>query len=287
MIFLKKIQMIEYRVEGLGEKFDYHSHLEYEIYFFHSGICRYLINNQIYDLQAGDILIMDGTALHKPNVNPNTTYVRSVVHFSPELIKGVLQEMGAMYLLDTFKKLNHHLIRPNNNNEIVRLGGFLYRLSTLNWAPELNDIQVETEKKVLLLEILNSVHKLGEVDAIKLPKEKTDKTVHAENIAAFIKTNYMHKITLEWIGRELSLSKSYVSHVFKEMTGFTIMEYVMGCRLTQIKYLLEMEPNKGLKDIALECGFESLSHFSRYFHEKVGVTAGEYRRIRQKIYSGN
>ena len=276
--------MIEYRVEGLGEKFSYHSHLEYEIYFFHAGVCRYLISNQIYDLQSGDILIMDGTALHKPNVNPNTTYLRSVVHFSPELIKGILKEMGALYLLDIFKTLNNQLVRPRDREEKLRLDGFLYRLSDLNTNSELSNLRTETEKKILLLEILNSIQKIGEVDSIKSSTKKSDKTIHAENIAAFIKTNYMYKITLGLISNELNLSESYISHVFKEMTGFTVMEYVMGCRLTQVKYLLEMKSGKKIKDVAIECGFESLSHFSRYFHEKVGVTAGEYRRIRQRVY---
>lgn len=282
---MRKRQLIEYHVQGMGESFDYHSHLEYEIYFFHLGQCRYLINNQIYDLEPGDILIMDGTALHRPNANPKSEYVRSVVHFNPEWIKGILSELGGLYLLDMFKKLNHSLIRPKNDTEMSLLSGFLYRLSKLNGTSESENIQMEVEKKVLLLEILNSIQKLGKVDTLKLPEEKSDKIIHSENIAAFIEDNYMLKITLELISDELNLSKSYVSHVFKEKTGFTVMEYVMGCRLREVKYLLEMEPDKCLKDIAVECGFESLSHFSRYFREKVGLTAGEYRRIRQKLYA--
>ncbi|WP_209123813.1 helix-turn-helix domain-containing protein [Alkalihalobacillus sp. BA299] len=71
-----------------------------------------------------------------------------------------------------------------------------------------------------------------------------------------------------------------MSHVFKETTGFTVMEYVMGCRLTQVKYLLEIELDKPLKDIAYECGFESVSHFSRFFRQQVGMTPKEYRRFR-------
>lgn len=63
---------------------DYHAHSDfYEIFFFHEGTCKYLVGNHIYDLQPGDILIMDGTFLHKPNVPKNSPYVRSHVHFSP------------------------------------------------------------------------------------------------------------------------------------------------------------------------------------------------------------
>ena len=268
-------------MQGKGDySFDFHSHQEYEIYLFHGGSCRYLIHNHIYDLVPGDILLMDGLTLHKANVSPNSEYIRSVVHFSPHWIKGLLNEMGSMYLLEAFQKLHHCLIRTNENNELKLLEEVLSRLANLKRISELNDVYAITEMKVLLLQILISVHRLGQMNSMKVSNNKVDKAEHAENIAAYVQLNYPNKLTLQMIADALNLSKSYVAHVFKEMTGFTVMEYLMGCRLTQVKYLLEMEPNKALKDIAFECGFESVSHFSRYFREKVGVTAKEYRRLR-------
>src|SRR5699024_7890242 len=112
---------------------------------------------------------------------------------------------------------------------------------------------------------------------------KGTKAEHAENIATFIQDHYMKKLTLDSIADALNLSKSYISHLFKEMTGFTIMDYVMECRLIQAKYLLEMEPGKPIKDVAHTSGFESSSHFSRYFRSKVGKTAREYRNDRLKL----
>jgi AraC-like DNA-binding protein len=223
---------------------------------------------------------MDGMTLHKPNVSPNSEYIRSVIHFSPHWIKSVLTEMGSMYLLEAFQKLHHCLIRTHENNELKRLEEVISRLAEVKRTSESNDVHSITEMKVLLLQVLISVHRLGQMNSIKIPNKKVDKAEHAENIAAYVQLNYMNKLTLQTISDSLNLSKSYVAHVFKEMTGFTVMEYLMGCRLTQVKYLLEMEPDKPLKDIAYENGFESVSHFSRYFREKVGVTAKEYRRLR-------
>jgi AraC-like DNA-binding protein len=134
--------------------------------------------------------------------------------------------------------------------------------------------------KVLLLQALIIVHRLGQMNSIEIPNQKEDKAVHAENIADYIQQHYMNKLTLQKISEKLNLSRSYVAQVFKTMTGYTVMEYVMECRLTQAKYLIEMEPLKPLKDVAFESGFESATHFSRYFREKVGVSAKEYRHIR-------
>ncbi|WP_161493902.1 AraC family transcriptional regulator [Virgibacillus necropolis] len=271
--------IVNYRVHGNLGSFDYHSHQEYEIYFFHAGSCRYLIHNQIYDLERGDILLMDGIALHKPNVRQNSEYVRSTIHFSPQWIESVLGEMDSVHLLDPFQKLHHCLIRTNENSESKQLEELIRRLQVIKQI-SVHDVYAETEMKVLFLQVLISVNRLGQMDSRKLPN-KTEKTEYAENIGAYIQSNYMRKLTVASIAEALNLSKSYVSHLFKEMTGFTVLEYLMGCRLTQVKYLLEMEPDKALKDIAIESGFESVSHFSRYFRKKVGVTAREYRKLRQ------
>src|SRR5690606_6513207 len=90
---------------------------QYEIYLFHSGSCRYIIHNQILDLEHGDILLMDGSTLHKPNVNRNKEYIRSVIHFSPQWVENTLQELGIAHVLDLFKELQHCLIRTDNDEE--------------------------------------------------------------------------------------------------------------------------------------------------------------------------
>jgi AraC family transcriptional regulator, melibiose operon regulatory protein len=159
------------------------------------------------------------------------------------------------------------------------------RLSELSQSENMLDIQMETEIKVLLLQALIIVHKLGQMDSIDVPNKKEEKAVHAEKIADYIQHHFMNKLTLQSIAENMHLSRSYVAQVFKSMTGYTVMEYVMECRLTQAKYLLEMEPLKPLKDIAYDSGFESATHFSRYFREKVGITAKEYRHIRLKTIS--
>lgn len=276
--------VVGYRFRGNNFDINYHSHLEhYEIYFFHAGSCRYLINNQIYDLIPGDILLMDGKTLHKPNVDPSSEYVRSVVHFSPQWIQGVLTELKSLHLLEVFEKLHHCLIRTNENEESKRLEHIIWRLAELQNNSKRDNKQPEAEMKVLLIEMLLIVNRIGQVNSRKISSSRTEKAEHAENIAVFIQNNYMEKLTLDRIAESLNLSKSYVSHVFKEMTGFTVMEHLMGCRLTQVKFLLEMDPTKPLKDVAFESGFESVSHFSRYFKEKVGVTAKDYRQLRSQI----
>ncbi|AQQ54628.1 helix-turn-helix transcriptional regulator [Planococcus lenghuensis] len=281
-VMINQPLMVNYRMDKHWQHIDYHSHQEYEIYFFHAGSCRYLIHDQIYELKAGDILLMDGMALHKPNIPPNSEYIRSHVHFSPQWIENALKELDGLHLLDVFRQLHYCLIRTSENEGSKQLEKLISRLEEVYRSANMADNRKEAEMKILLLQILVNVNHLGEADSLKLPGKKAEKEEHAENIASYIQGNYSRKLSVASIADALSLSKSYTSHIFKEMTGFTIMEYVMGCRLNRVKYLLETEPDKALKEVAHESGFESISHFSRYFREKVGVTPKVYRELRQK-----
>ncbi|WP_209123814.1 AraC family ligand binding domain-containing protein [Alkalihalobacillus sp. BA299] len=196
--------LVNYRMHGGGDQsFDYHSHQEYEIYFFHAGSCRYLIHNQIYDLVPGDIILMDGMTLHRPNVRSSSEYVRSVIHFSPHWIKGVLHEIGGMYLLESFQRLHHCLIRTKENTASKSLEQHISRLAELKNNSDINNPKVETEMKVVFLQILIILHQLGQEEFTITPEQKVDKAKHAENIAGYIQSNYMEKLSLDTIADAL------------------------------------------------------------------------------------
>ncbi|GAE91877.1 transcriptional regulator [Gracilibacillus boraciitolerans JCM 21714] len=276
--------MVNYRLQGQFGEVKAHSHQEYEIYLFHQGTCRYLIDNQIYDLHPGDILLMDGLALHKPNLPQNSEYVRSHVHFSPDVMLPVLQALGATSLLDVFRRLHHCLIRPVDRDASMEVEAIFKKMSKVKNDMSIATHEQEWQLKTYLTQLLIYVNRLGLTSSQKAVTEKNDKAHHAENIASFIQEHYHERLSIERIASELNVSKSYVSHVFKEMTGYTIMEYVMATRLRQVKFLLEVDEKKSLQQIADECGFESVSHFSRFFKANVGMTARNYRQKRLEIY---
>ncbi|MCM3213761.1 AraC family transcriptional regulator [Niallia taxi] len=282
---LEQWLLANYRMRGMEPAgFEFHSHREYEIYFFHSGDCKYLINNRIYELQPGDILLMDGLTLHKPNPSLNTPYVRSVVHFSPAYLQEILQALGMEILLAPFRKLNNCLLRTNYDCSAKLVEEKMSKIGSLfanNDKPSYcqADIQ-EAQVKLELVQLLVEIYKMSQNDLQLIPAKRTEKEIHAEMIAAWIDDHFTEKISLERLAKERNLSKYYTSHVFKEITGFTVMEYLMGCRLNHAKYLLEVEPQLTLTEIAHKSGFENISHFSRYFKEKVGNTAKKYRALK-------
>lgn len=274
-----------YRINRDADGFDFHSHQEYEIYLFHQGACRYIIDHHIYDLQPGDLLLMNGLTLHKANVEPTIDYIRSIIHFSPLIIQDVLEVLGSEYLLDPFRRDHHLLIRTGENELSKELEKWMEKLTQVLKQEEsdTHDLHRQTEAKVLLIQILLVIDRLLKKKGLNHTKEKGIKAHHAETIASYIQENYEKPLTITSIARDLNFSPSYLANMFKEITGFTVMGYVMERRIIQAKYLLEMEPDLKVREIAERCGFTSTAHFSRVFHEKVGKTATEYRNERMQF----
>ncbi|MGP4041486.1 AraC family transcriptional regulator [Gracilibacillus sp. D59] len=281
---MDKLFSVKYQLSGNPDHQKLHSHEDFEIFMFHKGVCRYLINNQIYDLLPGDILLMDGLALHKPNIPEESEYIRSHIHFMPEVMEPVLHSMKAIELLNVFHNSHHYLIRTNNTQSIKQIEEIFKKLDHVDRCKSRMYSEKEWEMKLLLGQLLVLINSLFREDCSHVNKESSCKTEHAEKIASYIQHHFQDKITISEIAYNLCLNKSYVSHVFKEMTGYTIMEYVMACRLKQVKYLLEAEEKKPVQEIAYESGFENISHFSRYFKEKIGMPPREYRKKRLAIY---
>ena len=265
----------------------FESHSSYEIYLLHEGQCKFFIHDQIYDLQAGDIILLNGLTLHKSNAVYPDTYTRSMIHFSPTWLKKMLPVLGMPNLLDPFQKLNNCVLRTGFN------ASGQYVAEKIKWlAKQLEAIDqefqctgrinslLETELKIEFLQLLMKIYKMSEYPHFQVELKKTEKRQHAVNIVSWINQHYCEKISLERIAKELNLNKYYISHIFKEVTGYTVMQYVMECRLIQVKYLLEMNLDQSLEDIFLSTGFESAAHFSRFFKERIGMTPTSYRKLK-------
>lgn len=288
IIAFHRLQGVNTKMSGCNQ---FESHSTYEIYFFEEGECKYLIQNRIYELEPGDIILLDGLTLHKSNPLSPDTYVRSMIHFSPAWVEAMLPMLGMPSLLDPFQKLNNCILRTGFDASGQYVAEKIKWIAKQLWVIDQEfqctgkiNVVLETELRLEFLQLLLYIYKMSECEHLQINQKKTEKKRHAENIASWVNQYYSEKINLERIAKELNLNKYYVSHVFKEVTGYTVMQYVMECRLTQVKYLLEMRPDQSLEEIFTSTGFESGAHFSRFFKEKMGMTPTSYRKmkIRQK-----
>jgi len=94
----------------------------------------------------------------------------------------------------------------------------------------------------------------------------------------FIHENHKGKIALNDMAKNLHISPTYLSMLFKQETGFTITEFLNQVRIAKSRELLS-ETDMSLLDISEQSGFEDQSYFSKVFKKISGVTPKEYRSI--------
>ena len=92
----------------------------------------------------------------------------------------------------------------------------------------------------------------------------------------YIRDNCLRRITLEDVANEVYLSKAYLSSIFKQETGMSIIDYINQARIAHSKTLLT-NTTFSLIEIANECSFGDQSYFSRVFKRYEGVTPKQYR----------
>ncbi|MBC8074887.1 MAG: helix-turn-helix transcriptional regulator, partial [Chloroflexales bacterium] len=79
------------------------------------------------------------------------------------------------------------------------------------------------------------------------------------------------------LAREIGLSPSRLSHLFKQQVGSSIVETALALRLRQAARLLAFTQHP-VATIAHEAGFQSAFYFSRQFKAYYGQSPSAYRK---------
>jgi AraC family transcriptional regulator len=89
--------------------------------------------------------------------------------------------------------------------------------------------------------------------------------------------NFDSDLSLQALANESGYSRVHFVRMFKVTTGYSPHNYLLNLKLERARELLKNR-SMSLIDVALDCGFSSHSHMSRFFRKVVGVTPTAYRR---------
>lgn len=99
-----------------------------------------------------------------------------------------------------------------------------------------------------------------------------------ERVQTFLENNYAEKdLSLQQVADNIGFSKNYLSNLFKQETGTTIWNYLVGVRMQKAR---EMVLNTDLKlyEIADRLGYTDQIYFSRIFKEHYGFSPLEFKK---------
>ena len=103
------------------------------------------------------------------------------------------------------------------------------------------------------------------------------------DICDYITEHCAEDLTLDDIANMSGFSKFYFSRLFKQFTNVSFYKYVNQKRIAMAEQLL-IEPQNSVTDVALNCGFSSLSSFIRMFKIVKGCTPTEFRSMYKSVY---
>lgn len=234
-----------------------------ELLYIHSGSGRYIVGNRVYAVQSGDIVICNQDILHGEAPFQKHNIQTYCCAFSGISIKG----LGINQLLSREEKPIISLT-PEKEQCFSRL------MPVIHSAFRENRRAAQYLALGALLLTYEEIRAKTEDDTVFQQEQKNENLVR--KVTNYIDLNYKKDITLAKISEEMYVSPSRLSHVFKEETGLSPIQYVIQRRIGEAQSLL-VETNELIRDIETSLGFCSSVHFSMMFKKYVGIPPKVYR----------
>ncbi len=105
--------------------------------------------------------------------------------------------------------------------------------------------------------------------------EKKPKSDYVKAVKDYVNAKFTQPISVEYIADMLSLDRRYLSRIFKQRTGNTIQEYIIGVRIEKAKSLLAEGYN--ISEAAQRCGYDDVCNFSKMFKKHTGISPGRWK----------
>ena len=136
------------------------------------------------------------------------------------------------------------------------------------WEEALEDLMHALLREVARQLELGGRAELGEHDRFRLDA--------FTDLRVLVWNRVDHAWTVAELAREMGLSESRTSHLYRRYFGVSPIDDLIAARLERAKALLVAEPVP-VSHVAERCGFSSVYYFSRLFRRRVGMTPTEYR----------
>ena len=238
-----------------------------EIYVYISGNHQYMVENFVYDLRRGDVVIINPLEVHKALplqegeyerfyflVDTNTVDEMAINPLAQ--ILGASAGSGTLISLDdatreSFIGLLYAIsdcLRDGRDEQVRAFGYFLQMMSEIN------------------RQLSKGSPLVGAV---------TNTPILLEKILAFVAENTANIQSITEIASAVGVTPQYLSGYFSKHIGTPLKTYIQAKKIALSKELLDKGAD--VTEACYECGFNDCSYFIRVFKKYVGVTPLAYK----------
>lgn len=252
-----------------------HFHNEYEIFYIIEGERLFFFNNRSFVAKKGDLILVNSNLIHmtKSVSEKDSGHNRIILYITNQKMSQLDQLYPVLQLARFFNDHYgvYHLSQPQRNEFLD-----MYRFLKKEFNNKNRHYRQAIELKVLtyLLFLTRELKPQSQELPHSAGKGKY-RTAYA--IADYLSENCEKQISLEELASHFFLSKYYLCKVFKEVTGYTISEFINIHRILKAKRYLE-ETDLSITEIAHLLGFGSIAHFEKLFKHYMTVSPLKYRK---------
>lgn len=245
---------------------EFHAHDFLELYYFLDGSVTYYIEDQVYDLCPGDLLIIPAGKMHRPVIaNEHAAYERMVLWITPQYFQSIDSPAGD--LQKNLQKVGEHgYCVPFRGDETVFVTALLKKLLYM----QNNDTDPKFCAGAVELYLWTIFRSYGVIDTTH-----RNETQVIPQVIRYITEHFSEPLTLEDVAAEFFVSKSYLNRHFKAYTNSTVYAYIMALRLTHARRMLR--EGTPAVEAGRECGFSDYSTFYKAFKTQTGLSPQQFK----------
>ena len=262
------MQVISVNYSENISNFKKHYHNAHQILYVSSGEISVTLRNQVYTVRTGQLLVLSCFEEHAIKIL-TPQYTRYTLRIAPDISQNDVH----------LSHLSSFLInRPEGFQNVVDVSGFQPQIEQIlsAMAREFREQRPMHHQQLQLLLTTFLILLYREVPTM-FPDISTPAAQLVNAIQRSFETHYKDTYTIASIAGQYHVSPSHLCHIFKSITGYPLMEYLMNCRLSAAKNMLG-ETEKTISEIVVACGFSNNSNFSRFFKDRVGMTPSQFRK---------
>lgn len=232
------------------------THSCYELVYYRKGHGRTTVNNEIYDYNDNDIVLIAPNDVHDEKSEVDTEVYCCLFNLEGiELSSQLIKYKGELTDL-IFEKMK--LISQSYATREPYFESYISSLIQQIMILIIRHLQVE-----------NPLYKQEDqnIRAIELSKKLMKEKIYIN-------------ADLKIIAENIGYSYDYFRHIFKDYVGISPKQYHLEQKLNRAKQLL-IDTNYSVSDIAKQCGFSSSIAFNDFFKNKLKMTPMKFRKFGQ------
>lgn len=268
---LSKSFEIYYYDDKLPTAVSAHSHDYYEFYFFLEGNVSIMIEDKLYPIATGDILLIPPGITHYPIIHScDVPYRRFVFWISRDYCNKLLELSPDYVYLMQHACVKKEYIFHNDKIAFNTIQSKVFRLiEEMNGDRFGRNAQISICVNDLLLHLNRTVHEMNH------KRSHTEEESLYQSLLAFIEEHCDENLSLERLAIEFYVSKYYISHLFKKNMGIPLHQYILKKRLHGCKDAITS--NVPITKAYLMFGFGDYSSFYRSFKKEFGLSPKEFQ----------